>query len=165
MQNQDFTTTVVVNNTPAEVFKAVLNPRGWWSEDIKGATENLNDVFVYQFEDIHRCKVQLTEVVPDKKVVWHILDNAFNFTKDKTEWINTNVIFEIKTTGDQTTLVFTHAGLTPADECYEACYQGWSHYIGRSLRDYIITGKGLPNKGGQAQTEKERDLTEGRREA
>ena len=159
MNNQDFTTTILVDQTPDEVFKAINNPRAWWSEEIEGSTDKLNDEFNYQYEDVHSCKVKLTEVVPDKKVVWKILDNHFNFTKDKTEWIDTEVRFEISRQGDKTQLVFTHIGLVPEYECYDACHQGWTHYIQNSLKSLIQTGKGLPNAKGTPRTATEKKLT------
>lgn len=159
MSATDFTTTIVVDQTPEEVFNAINNPRAWWSEEIEGSTTNVNDVFNYHYQDVHSCKVKLIEVVPDKKVVWKILDNHFNFTKDKTEWIDTKVSFEISKQGDKTQLVFTHIGLVPEYECYEACHQGWTHYIQNSLKSLIQTGKGLPNAKGKPRTATEEKLT------
>ena len=159
MQNQDFRTTFLVDQTPQEVFNAITNPRAWWSQEIEGKTTNIDDVFNYRYEDVHACKVKLIEVVPNKKVVWKILDNQFNFTKDKNEWIDTEVSFEISKQGDKTKVVFTHIGLVPEYECYEACHQGWTHYIQNSLKGLIETGKGLPNAKGTPRTATEKKLT------
>jgi hypothetical protein len=159
MQNQNFTTTLLLDQSPNDVFNAINDPRAWWSEEIEGNTSQLNDVFTYHYEDIHFCKVKLIELVPDKKVVWHILENDFNFTKDKTEWVDTKVSFEISRKGDQTQLVFTHIGLVPEYECYDACHQGWTHYIQNSLGSLIRTGKGQPNATGTPRTETEEKLT------
>lgn len=145
LDNQSYATSIVVDRTSDEVFKAVNNVRGWWSEEIEGGTEKLNDVFEYHYKDVHYCKMKLEEVVPNKKVVWHVLDNYFNFTRDKTEWKGTRVIFDISEQGDQTELRFTHAGLVPEYECYQICFEAWSNYITHSLRDLIVTGKGEPN--------------------
>ena len=35
-------------------------------------------------------------------MVYEVLDNHFNFTKDKTEWIGTKLIFDISTEGAKT---------------------------------------------------------------
>jgi len=145
MNSQDFTTSILVDQTPEQVFNAINNVRGWWSEEIEGNTAKLNDEFNYHYKDVHRCKMKLIEVVPNKKVVWLVLDNYFSFTKDKTEWINTHIEFDISQEGGKTRLKFTHEGLVPDYECYEACHAGWSNYINHSLRNLIVTGKGQPN--------------------
>ena len=145
MATSDFTTTIVVEQTPREVFNAVNNVRGWWSENIEGGTEKLNDEFIYSVQDEHRCQIKLTEVIRDKKVVWYVIDNYFSFTKDKTEWNDTNIEFEITEKGNRTQLRFTHRGLVPEFECYKVCFNAWTGYITDSLRDLITTGKGQPN--------------------
>jgi hypothetical protein len=89
--------------------------------------------------------MKLTEVVPGQKVVWLVLDNYFKFTKDKSEWKGTKVIFDILPKGDQTQIRFTHEGLVPQYECYEICREAWTSYIRESLRNLITTGKGQPN--------------------
>jgi len=158
MTTADFTTTLVVEQTPKQVFDAIINPRGWWSEEIEGNTEMLNDVFDYHFEDIHTCKIKLIEVVPSKKVVWLVMENYFKFTTDKSEWVDTKVSFDISEKDGKTQLVFTHHGLVPDYECYEICYGAWTSYIQNSLRDLISTGKGQPNAAGKPTTADEERL-------
>ena len=145
MAPKDFTTTILVDQTPKQVFNAVNNVRGWWSENIDGGTEKQNDVFDYHYEDAHTAKIKLEEVVPDKRVVWHMLKNYFKFTKDTSELTGSRVIFDISTKGGQTQLTFTHQGLVPACECYDICQQAWTHYVQESLHDLITEGKGEPN--------------------
>jgi len=145
MQDQSFTTSYLVDQSPKEVFDAITNVRGWWSEEMEGPTDKLNDEFLYHYQDVHICKIRLIEVVPGKKMVWYVLDNYFNFTEDKSEWKDTKVIFEISEKGGKTQLHFTHLGLVPEYECFEVCNDGWSNYIRNSLRSLIVTGKGQPN--------------------
>jgi uncharacterized protein YndB with AHSA1/START domain len=142
MKDKSFTTTIVVDQTAKEVFDAINNVRGWWSEDVVGATDKLNEEFTYHYEDIHRAKIRIVEFVPDQKVVWHVVDNHFNFTKDKKEWTDTKIIFEIEKKGKKTQLRFTHFGLVPSYECYEICNDAWTNYIQGSLYKLITTGKG-----------------------
>lgn len=150
---ENFNLTISTNKTPNEVFNAITNVRGWWSEEIKGNTVNLNDEFQYSYQDMHRCKIKLIEVVPNKKIVWKILENYFSFTQDKTEeWKNTIVNFEISQQGTQTQLHFTHVGLVPEYECYSACTAGWTQYLTKSLVQLLTTGKGLPNASEKAFT-------------
>ncbi len=145
MQSQNFTTALVVDQTPEEVFNAINNPRSWWSEEIEGSTEKLNDEFTYHYKDVHISKMKLIEVIPNKKVVWLVTDNYFQFTKDKNEWKDNKIIFEIMEKDNKTQLQFTQAGLVPEYECYDICQNAWSNYINNSLRSLITTGKGQPN--------------------
>ena len=145
-----FTTTILVDQTPHEVFNTVTNVRGWWSEDIEGGTDKLNDVFLYHYKNVHICKMKLIEVVPDKKVVWLVLDNYFDFTQDKTEWNGNKIIFDITEQDSKTQLTFTQEGLAPAYECYDICSDAWSAYIKKSLYNLITTGKGQPNPKDEA---------------
>src|SRR6186997_1848376 len=95
MNNNDFTTSILVDKSPAEVYKAINNPRAWWNEDIKGNTDHLNDDWTYNNKDTHRCKMKVIEMIPDEKIVWLVQENYFNFTKDPTEWTGNKITFEI----------------------------------------------------------------------
>ncbi len=145
MATSDFTTTLLVEQTPNDVFNAINNVRGWWSEEIEGGTDKLDDEFIYHYKDVHYCKMKLIEVVPGKKVVWSVLDNYFKFTRDKSEWKGTRIVFEISGKDNQTQVRFTHLGLVPEYECFDVCRDAWSNYIKNSLRKLIVTGKGEPN--------------------
>ncbi len=145
MEHKDFTSTISVEKSPMAAFNAIRNFRGWWSEDIEGATDKPGEIFFYHYKDVHLCKLKLIEEVPGKKLVYQVVDNQFSFTKDKTEWIGTQLIFDITGSGEQATVKFTHKGLVPEYECYNVCNDAWTGFIQKSLKDYINTGKGQPN--------------------
>ena len=144
-EKKDFTITLLVDNTPKEAFDAINNVRGWWSEEIEGKTDELGEI-KHHYRDIHRCTIKIIELVPGKKVRWHVVDNYFNFVKDKSEWKDTDIVFEIAQKGDKTEVRFTHVGLVPVYECYGVCSGAWGTYINGSLRDLITKGKGHPNQ-------------------
>jgi uncharacterized protein YndB with AHSA1/START domain len=146
MSDQNYTTSITVDQSPEEVFAAVNNVRGWWSEEIEGDTGKLGSEFKFHQEDLHRSTHKITEFVPGKKVVWHTTDSYISFVKNKTEWNGTDIVFEIARKGGKTELRFTHAGLVPAIQCYGNCAGAWGFYIHESLRSLITTGKGLPNR-------------------
>jgi uncharacterized protein YndB with AHSA1/START domain len=145
MNNQDFVTTFAVDQTPEEVFDAINNVRGWWAGEIDGSTDELWAEFTYRYKDVHRSNQKITEFVPGKKIVWHVLESHLDFVKDKTEWNGTDIIFEIARKDGKTELRFTHVGLIPVCECYGGCSSAWGSYINDSLRSLITTGKGQPN--------------------
>src|ERR1700680_1929499 len=102
MKTKDYTASFTVDQSPEEVFDAINNVRGWWSEEIDGSTDKLGAEFTYHYKDVHYCKMKLIEVIPHKKVVWLVLDNYFNFTEDKSEWKGTEITFEVTEKGNKT---------------------------------------------------------------
>ena len=146
MSRGNYTTAFSVDQPPEAVFEAINNVRGWWSGEIDGSTDKLGAVFTYRHKDLHSSTQKITEFVPGKRVVWHVLDGHLNFVKDKREWIGTDIVFEVARKKGKTELRFTHVGLVPAFECYGDCSGAWGFYINDSLRSLIATGKGQPNK-------------------
>jgi hypothetical protein len=141
----DYTTAFTVDQTPKEAFAAINDVRGWWSGNIEGNTDKLGAEWTYRYEDVHYSKQKITELIPDKKVVWLVLDSYLNFIEDKKEWDGSKITFEIAKKGDKTEVRFTHVGLVPERECYGACSNAWGSYISGSLRGLITKGKGQPN--------------------
>src|SRR5262245_30120406 len=90
----NLTITFTVDQTPEEIFDAINNVRGWWSGDIDGRTDKLGAVFSYRYGNVHSSTQKITEFVPGKKVVWHVVDGYLNFVKDKAEWVGTDIVFE-----------------------------------------------------------------------
>lgn len=144
-KQRDLTITLLVDNTPKEAFDAINNVRGWWSGENEGRTDKLGE-FQHRDGDMHRCTIKITELVPGKKVRWHVVDNYFNFVRDKSEWKDTDIVFEIAKNGGKTEVRFTHVGLVPAYECYDVCSDAWGSLINGSLRNLITKGKGQPNQ-------------------
>jgi hypothetical protein len=144
MKKQSFTTTITVSQSPEQVFAAINNVRGWWTGEIEGTTDQLGAEFRYRYQDFHRSTQKITELVPGKKVAWHIVDGSLESFANKTEWIGTDVVFEIEKKDGQTELRFTHVGLVPTFQCYGDCSGAWGFLVGESLRSLITTGKGRP---------------------
>lgn len=145
MENKSYTTAIVVDQDSMTAFNAIQNFKAWWSDDIEGPSNQLNETFFYHYKDVHQCKLKLIEQLPNKRLVYLVLDNAFNFVEDKTEWVNTKLIFDITNNGEQTHIQFTHEGLVPDFACYDVCNDAWTSYIQGSLKSLITTGVGKPN--------------------
>lgn len=141
-RNASFTTTFVVEASPAQVFAAINNPRAWWPGEFEGSTDRAGGVFVYRYKDLHESTQKITEFVADKRVVWHVAQAKMSFVEDQNEWEGTDIVFDIAKKGTMTELRFAHLGLNPSFECYDGCSTAWSSIINDSLRSLITTGRG-----------------------
>jgi hypothetical protein len=144
MNDQNYSATITAHITPQEAFNYINDVTKWWTDDFEGHSHKLDDEFTVRFKDIHVSSQKLVELVPDKKVVWLVTDSKLNFIKDTGEWTGTKINFEISQDGDKTVIHFTHIGLVPAIECYNACTNGWDYYIKGSLQKLLTRGQGTP---------------------
>jgi hypothetical protein len=140
MNSQNFTVSIVVDKTPEQAFAAINDVRGWWKGNIEGKTDVLGQEFTYSYGTLHKTTQKITELVPGKKIVWHVTASYLDFVAEKNEWDGTDVVFEIEKKGDKTEVRFTHVGLAPEVECYDRCSNAWGHYVRQSLRSFIESG-------------------------
>jgi uncharacterized protein YndB with AHSA1/START domain len=145
MKNQNLTITIAVDQSPEEVFKAIANVREWWSGEIEGDAARPDAEFTYRYKDVHRSRQKVTEFVAGRKVVWHVLESELSFVRNKSEWTNTDIVFEISEKDGKTELRFTHEGLVPTFECYGSCSNGWGSLINGNLRKLITSGRSQPD--------------------
>ena len=141
MSGQHYTAAFEVDQAPEEVFDAINNVRGWWTGAIEGSTDAVGAEFTYRYEDLHRSTQKITELVPGKRVVWHVTEAEINFVDDKSEWTGTDIVFDIAEKDGKTEVRFTHVGLVPQIECYDSCSDAWGYYVKSSLREFIANGK------------------------
>src|SRR5262249_34293119 len=93
MSEQSYTSAFLVDQSPEEAFAAVNNVRAWWSGEINGDTDKLGAEFTYCVPGVHWCKMRITEFNPGRNVVWRVLESDLSFTKVRTEWNDTKIIF------------------------------------------------------------------------
>jgi len=145
MNDQSYSLTFLVDQSPAEVFAAVNRVPDWWSGEVTGGTDKVGEVFTYTVPGVHYSQQKVAELIPGAKVVWLVTDASLTFVKDKSEWKGTDIVFEIAKKGGQTELRFTHRGLVPDFECHEACSNAWGLLVGGNLRMLIATGQTQPS--------------------
>ena len=151
MSNASFTTAFTVDRTVDEVFAAINDVRGWWGGEIEGDTDQLGAEFTYRYNDtdhghlMHRSTQKITELVPGRRIVWHVLDAHLSWVTDGSEWNGTDIVFDISERDRVTEVRFTHIGLVPAFECYDNCSNAWGTLVNDSLRRLITTGERQPD--------------------
>ena len=143
MNNENFQRTLDIAAPSAEVFKRISQVDRWWAKDFKGKAEKLGDAFSVHFGDTY-VDFQVSEFVPNKRVVWKVTDCNLHWISNKKEWNNTEIVFEVPDEGPLTRLRFTHVGLVPSVECYSDCEVGWNQHVAVSLAQLIQQGAGQP---------------------
>jgi hypothetical protein len=68
MKEQDYHTSITVEATASEAFNCINSVTKWWTENLEGRSQKLNDEFTVRFGDVHYSQQKLIEVVVDKKL-------------------------------------------------------------------------------------------------
>ncbi|WP_421796178.1 SRPBCC domain-containing protein [Haliscomenobacter sp.] len=142
MNNQNYSRTWLVADAPAIIFQKILDVRGWWSglysEKIEGSADKLGDEFDFLAGDgLHYSRQKLVELILNQKIVWLVTESKLSFIEKKDEWTGSKLCFEFAEKGNETEVRFTHEGLVPEIECYEACSNGWSAYLEKFLSPLV----------------------------
>lgn len=145
MQQKNYHRTITVNASPKEALKKINQVNEWWVVVVEGPTEKVGDKFRLPMGQTW-VDIKITELIPAKKLVWKVTDCFLPWLKNTTEWTNTEIVFELSAKDNKTQIDFTHIGLVPEAECYEACEKGWDGHITVSLPKLINEGKGMPKK-------------------
>ena len=140
---QDFSLSLTVKASAKETMERISQVKSWWAKNFKGQAGKLNDEFSVYFGDTY-VNFRVSEVVPNKKIVWLVTECNLHWIKDKQEWKNTQVIWCLTENSGTTQIDFVHKGLIQASECYESCKPGWTHHLKDSLLKLIENGKALP---------------------
>lgn len=151
MNAASYATRFTVDNSPAEVFTAINAPRAWWTTDIteidgsddgriSSPTDRADEDFVFEVPASTTRRSGSPSWSPGSASCGATID----FVEDTDEWTDTEIRFEISQTEAGTTVTFTHDGLAPTVECYDACSNAWGLHVGGSLRNLITTGTGRP---------------------
>ena len=144
MEQRDYHSSITANVTPAAAFSNIANVGAWWTKSFNGRATNAGDTFTVQFGET-KVSFEVIDAIPDKKMVWKVTDAYLHWLKDKTEWNNTTIVWEISSENDMTRIDMTHVGITPDVECYESCTKGWDQYVKDSLLKLLTEGTGRPD--------------------
>lgn len=143
MKKRDFNSSISAKISTDDAVKRISKVPEWWGVSFTGSSEKQHDQFIVKMGGDSYFDFTVAEIIPGKKVVWLVTDCNMPWYSNKKEWTNTKLIFDLSENNGETTLHFTHEGLTPDVECYNDCESGWTHWIRTSLLSYFSTGKGV----------------------
>jgi uncharacterized protein YndB with AHSA1/START domain len=135
---QDIMHLIKIHATSERVYEAITTAEGirqWWTRD---ATIELKVGAAGEFGFNGKrfvAKVTVEELNPVTRVRWKVTNSA---------WQGNDIEFNLKTDGNDTTLLFAHRGFPRADEGFASATTRWGFYL-FSLKRYLQTGKGTPN--------------------
>lgn len=85
--------------------------------------------------------VEMTfEQIEKKLVVWKCIESNMQNTN---AWVDSKMFFEFSSDKDGSVLSFSHSNYK-SSPCYDICHKGWAFVLGKSLKSYLETGKGMP---------------------
>lgn len=140
----DYHASIVVPGSVKKASEAISQVSSWWTENITGSSKNKDDIFEVHFGETF-SKFRIIENLPGKIIRWHVMDCNLHWMKNKKEWKDTEVLWEISSVDDSTRIDMTHVGLVPGIECFEDCNKGWNHYVKVSLYKLLTEGRGEPD--------------------
>ena len=126
-------------------YTAISKVSDWWIRDTEGETSARGGSFTVHFNrDQDFVRFRITEAQPGRRYVWHVEDCFLHWFENKTEWNETDVIFDVVPTTGGSVITMAHRGLTPDVECYNVCNAGWEGHVMKSLYKLITEGAGTP---------------------
>jgi len=122
-----------IKATPQEVFEQISSPDGlntWWTKACVGRPE-LGSLYELDFGSVV-WQAQVTDVLVGQEM-------EYTICKSDSDWLDTQIRFEIKPQNDSTQLKFIHSGWGSANDHYHTSNHCWGLYL-RILRRYLEFG-------------------------
>jgi uncharacterized protein YndB with AHSA1/START domain len=129
---------IKIHAASERVYQAITTADGirqWWTRDATIEPKVGADGEFGFYGRRFVAKVTVEELNPLTRVRWKVANLA---------WPASDIEFNLKADGNDTTLVFAHRGFPRADDGYASATMRWGFYL-LSLKSYLQTGKGTPN--------------------
>ena len=129
---------IKIHAASERVYQAITTADGirqWWTRDATIEPKVGADGEFGFYGRRFVAKVTVEELNPLTRVRWKVANSA---------WPASDIEFNLKADGNDTTLVFAHRGFPRADDGYASATMRWGFYL-LSLKSYLQTGKGTPN--------------------
>lgn len=124
---------VGIDATPEKVFDALATIdglRGWWVSTTEGNPTQGGTI------DFGFCDMNVVAAEPGRLVHWRC-------ARGPSEWLNTEIVFQLDWKMDQTFILFKHANWKEPVEFMHHCSTKWASFL-FSLRELVERGNGRP---------------------
>jgi len=129
---------VGMRTSAAKVYEALTTTDGlsrWWVTGTTGETREGGVVKLRPDGDAYDMKVVASR--PGDVVEWECVGGP-------PEWLGTHVTFRLKPKGDETYVLFTHAGWREPVEFMHHCSTKWALFL-MSLKSWLERAEGRPH--------------------
>ena len=120
------------------VYKARTSLGGlasWWTSDTQGDASQ-GGVIKFVFGEVGFFDMRVLELHSNQRVHWQVQDGP-------AEWIDTQVVWDLKQDGEYCIVLFKHQGWREPVEFMHHCSTKWAIFL-MSLKTQLETGKGSP---------------------
>jgi len=93
MENENYHKSIIVNISAEQAMKKISQVNLWWKKDFKGSAEKLNDTFTVPFGEPSFVDFIVSELIPDKKIVWKVTDCYLPWFRDTKDGIKPKLFF------------------------------------------------------------------------
>lgn len=108
----------------------------FWTTQVEGDSEVGGKLRFFFGKPEPSAVMEVVELSPDDRVQWRCI-------KGPAEWVGTTVTFDLKSTGGETVLLFTHADWREPVEFMHHCSTKWAMFL-MSLKSLVEIGTGAP---------------------
>ncbi len=131
---------VIIEASPEKVYAALTNQdqlSAWWTKAITEEKEGSTATFFFGPAGDHQVKMEITDLVPNKRVCWKCVDGP---------WVNTESFqFNIQTDERGSVLQFSNTGWSESDAFFMHCNSKWGFFLSVSLKNLLEKGVGQPH--------------------
>ena len=120
------------------VYQALTTLDGlasWWTSDTQGDASQ-GGVIKFVFGKVGFFDMKVLELHANQRVLWQVQDGP-------AEWIDTQVVWDLKQDGEYCIVLFKHQGWREPVEFMHHCSTKWAIFL-MSLKTQLETGKGSP---------------------
>lgn len=95
---------------------------GWWTRDVRGEAGVGGKLEFYFGGEEPSAVMEVAELDPDHRVAWRCLQGP-------SEWVGTELTFDLTTTPEETMLSFAHAGWRDPADFMAHCSTKWAQFL------------------------------------
>jgi uncharacterized protein YndB with AHSA1/START domain len=116
---------VGIEAAPERVYEAlstVGGVAGWWTRDVEGDASSGGTLRFFFGAPEPRVVMEVTDTAASEHVGWRCVSGP-------DDWLGTTVDFDLKSSGKETVLLFSHADWREPTEFMSHCSTKWAYFL------------------------------------